>query len=131
MRRLSGLIRVENESGESPISLLCDQRLSIVAARLKRGLKSDGSPTLAQCDTNVPQKTAPFDRLSAISKKHAELLIAQTDIIAQRYAHCEDAQRPRLIARYLGKTIPWGSIKAIVAPNSISDKWSKIQRDGT
>src|SRR5207237_10334374 len=87
----------------------------------------------AHCDTDITQRTAPFDPLNRrSSKKHAKLIIAQAEINALRHANCCRTGRERGFARYLGKTIPRAGIKTVVATkNSVSDKRSKLERDGT
>src|SRR5207245_8213406 len=88
---------------------------------------------MPQRDTNITPETAPFDPFNRrISKKRAKLINAQAEIIAQRHSHCCRTGRERGFARYLGKTIPRAGIKTIVATkNSVSDKRSKLERDGT
>src|SRR4030095_12072107 len=85
------------------------------------------------CNADITQEAAPFDPFDRrISKKHAKLIVAQTEIIAQRHAHRGWTCRYRGSARYLGKTIPRAGIKTIVATkNSVPDKWSKLERDRT
>ena len=87
---------------------------------------------LAAMEVAEPRTPRIKELSEALAKKRAELIIAQAEIIAQRHAHGQGTGGECSFARYLGKTIPWAGIKTIVATeNSISDKWSKIERDGT
>ena len=80
-------LTVEQMAGEdTTVFVARDDGLAVGCGALKRGQIRQIS-NIAQCDTDVTQKAAPFDPFNRrIFEKHAEVIIAQTEIIAQRYA---------------------------------------------
>src|SRR4029077_16437966 len=118
------------DSVDCPCGMFCNQRFRIQGCWLQ-GWQIFACADIAERDANVSQKPTSLDPFDwRITKKIAELRLAQAQIVPQRIGGRRFSRGEGRFARDFRKPIPWARVQTIVATkNAVADQGPKLERN--